>query len=496
MIRFVSLVAVLLVLPLERATAQDVVIGSKKFTENIILGEIAAHLATDSKMQVEHRAELGGTQVLWGALKSGNIDIYPEYSGTIYEEIFAGAQVDAANLAEKLSEYGVSVSPSLGFDNTYVLGISRETASRTGITSISDLRNFPDLRFGFSNEFLARGDGWPALRGAYNLAPKFVRGMDHDIAYRGLAEGNVDVIDLYSTDAEIEYYDIVTLDDDRSFFPAYNAVYLYRSELAETAPEFVRAIRALEGKIPAELMIRLNAGAKLDGRNPSELASEFLKGLEIFVAPVDIESRTHRIVRNSRDHMVLVLISLTIAILVSLPLGIAASMNDIAGRIILAIVGGLYTVPSLALLVFMIPLLGIGAVPAIVALFLYSLLPIVRNTYTGLVSIAPDLDESAIAMGLDRWTRLIKIQLPLASRSILAGIKTAAVINIGTATLGALIGAGGLGQPILTGIRLNDTALILEGAIPAALLAFIAQWLFDFSERFFVPAGLRLSTEA
>ena len=148
------------------------------------------------------------------------------------------------------------------------------------------------------------------------------------------------------------------------------------------------------------------------------------------------------------------------------------------------------TIPSLALLVFMIPWLGIGPSPALVALFLYSLLPIVRNTATGLRDIPASLRESAEALGLPPRARLLRIELPMASRAILAGIKTAAVINVGTATIGALIGAGGFGQPILTGIRRDDVFMILtEGAIPAAVLALAVQGAFDLAERFLVPRG-------
>ncbi len=166
------------------------------------------------------------------------------------------------------------------------------------------------------------------------------------------------------------------------------------------------------------------------------------------------------------------------------------------GQIILAVVAVIYTIPSLALLVFMIPLLGIGTLPAIIALFLYGLLPIVRNTHAGLSGIAPGLRESAIVLGLSPGARLLKIELPLASPSILAGIKTAAVINVGTATIGALIGAGGYGQPILTGIRLADNRLILLGAVPAAILALMVQGGFGLLERCVVPRGLRIKSRA
>jgi osmoprotectant transport system permease protein len=134
----------------------------------------------------------------------------------------------------------------------------------------------------------------------------------------------------------------------------------------------------------------------------------------------------------------------------------------------------------------------LGYPQAVVALFLYSLLPIVRNTYTGLRGISPQLQESAVALGLPPLVRLCRIELPLASRTILAGVKTAAVINVGFATLGGFIGAGGYGEPIFTGIRLNDYGVILEGAVPAAVLALLVQGLFELVDRMVVPKGLRL----
>jgi len=155
-------------------------------------------------------------------------------------------------------------------------------------------------------------------------------------------------------------------------------------------------------------------------------------------------------------------------------------------------VGVIQTIPSLALLAFLIPLLQqIGTLPALVALFLYALLPIVRNTYTGLSDIPPHLKESALVLGLPPLARLRLIELPLASRAILGGIKTAAVINVGTATIAAFIGAGGFGERIATGLALNDHGLLLAGAIPAALLALGVQTLFELLDRWLVPAGLR-----
>ncbi len=191
--------------------------------------------------------------------------------------------------------------------------------------------------------------------------------------------------------------------------------------------------------------------------------------------------------------MVLVAVSLALAILVAIPLGVAAARRPRLGYIVLAAIGVVQTVPALALLVLLLVLMNrIGPAPAIAALFLYSLLPIVRNTYAGLHDIPLPLRESAEALGLPPWPRLCLIELPLASRAILAGIKTAAVINVGYATLGGLIGAGGYGQPIMDGVMRNDYRLILEGAIPAVVMALLVQALFEVIERFVVPKGLRL----
>jgi osmoprotectant transport system substrate-binding protein/osmoprotectant transport system permease protein len=471
-------------------------VGSKKFTESVILGELVSQLARNAGIDVQYREELGGTRVLWNALLRGDIDIYPEYTGTIIEEILSKENISGEEeLRNALSEKGILVSEPLGFNNTYALGMKEEVAEKLGITKISDLRRYPNLKFGFTNEFMNRGDGWLSLKTVYHLPQRNITGLDHDLAYRGVESGDIDVVDLYSTDAEIEYYNLRRLKDDLKHFTNYNAVLLYRSELKEQTPEALRMISKLQGKISEGDMIKLNALVKIVGEPESVVAAKFLKkNLHTNTHPIK-DSFFMRLWHNTLQHLFLVAVSLSAAILISIPLGIWAYQNERLGRVILGIVGIIQTIPSLALLVFMIPLLGIGATPAIVALFLYSLLPIVRNTYTGLHDIPSNIRESAEALGLSYFARLRLVELPMASRSIIGGIKTSAVINVGTATLGALIGAGGYGQPILTGIRLDNIPLILEGAIPAAVLALLVQGLFDLSELVFVPKGLRLKSE-
>ncbi len=472
-------------------------IGSKKFTESVILGEVITQFLQSNSVAAEHKDQLGGTRLLWNALVQGELDIYPDYTGTIIYEILQSQKIETeAELKNALEAQGISMAEPLGFNNTYALGVRPATAKKFALNTISDLSKHPDLRFGFTNEFMDRGDGWPSLRDHYQLPQTAVRGLDHDLAYKGLEAESIDLIDLYSTDAEIAYYQLSILEDDLKHFPEYRAVVLYRADLSESVPNIELLIGQLSGSISEAQMVQMNSAVKIEGRSEAEVAQKFLQTQFQLNSEIQVSSQAARILKTTKEHLFLVVLSLSAAILVAIPLGIWGSRNATTGHFILSIVGVIQTIPSLALLVFMIPLLGIGGPPALVALFLYSLLPIVRNTLSGLTSLPLDIRESALALGLPASARLRLIELPLALRSILAGIKTSAVINVGTATLGALIGAGGYGQPILTGIRLDDTGLILEGAIPAAVLALLVQWGFDFIERSYLSPGLQITQES
>jgi osmoprotectant transport system permease protein len=458
----------------------------------VILGEIASGLIREAGVKVLHRRELGGTQVLFHALEADEVDVYPEYTGTISGEILAAKGIKSETaLRAALARRRVGMSRPLGFDDTYAIGMIESTAARLGVVTISDLARHPDLKFGFSNEFMDRADGWPGLRDRYRLPQRDVRGLDHDLAYRALSKREIHATDLYSTDAEIRKYRLRLLRDNLGLFPSYQCVWLYRADLPARSPAAFAALSRLEGRISALEMAGMNAQAKLDRAPEDRVAAAFLATKFGITAQVVVDTFIERLLGRLGEHLALVSISLAAAIVISIPLGIAASRSQQIGPLILAAVGVIQTIPSLALLVFMIPWLGIGAKPALVALFLYSLLPIVRNTAAGLHDIPIPIRESAEALGLPATARLFRIELPMASRAILAGIKTAAVINVGTATIGALIGAGGFGQPILTGIRRDDISMILlEGAIPAALLALAVQAAFDVAERFVVPRGL------
>lgn len=468
-----------------------VTVGSKDFTEAVVLGEIARLAAQRHGVEATHRRSLGGTRILWRALVAGEIDAYAEYTGTLAHELLPGLppEADVDLLRARLRALGIGMADPLGFDNGYAIGMREDRAQELGIEAISDLAGHPDIRIALSNEFMDRADGWPGLKAAYRL-PMDARGMDHALAYRALESGVVDAIDLYGTDAEIAYYRLRVLRDDRSYFPVYRATFLYRLELDQRAPGFIVALGGLAGTIDAGEMRAMNKAVKIDGEGEAGVAARFL-GADSFA--VDRASSSGPgMLDYTLQHLALVGVSLSLAIALAVPLGVLAARRPRLGQIVLGLAGILQTVPSLALFVFMIPLFGIGATPAIAALFLYSLLPIVRNTHAGLVGIEPSLRESAAALGLPSGFRLWRVELPLALRSILAGVKIAAVINVGTATLGALIGAGGYGQPILTGIRLDDIGLIMQGAVPAALLALAIQGMFELLERVMTPRGMRL----
>ena len=482
--------SIILLLSTISVDAKPVIIGSKKFTESYVLGEIAKRQLNNAEVSADHRQGMGGTIILWQALSGGQIDIYPEYTGTIVQEILKGSHpIHIDFVVDELRKLGIGMTKPIGFNNTYALVMQRNRADELGIRTISDLQKHPELKFGLTHEFLDRQDGWRPLAVAYRLSPEHVAGIEHALGYDALRNGQIDVKDAYSTDAKIAKYDLTVLEDDQKFFPRYDAVFLYRLELNE---QTIAALRQLEGKIDEATMTRLNAEA--------DRTKDYTQAANLFFNPNDKASQWagetffHKLARWTTRHLELAGLSLLLSIIVGVPLGIWASRGGAIGHLILGFAGVVQTIPALALLALLVPLpfFGISVRTAIAALFLYGLLPIVRNTATGLQDIPRGLRESAVALGLSSRARLWQIYLPMASRSILAGIKTSAVINVGTATLAALIGAGGLGEPIISGLDLNDHTTILQGAIPAAILALLVQWLFDLLDRVLIPKGLRL----
>ena len=471
------------------ARADTLTIGSKRFTESYILGEVLKR-QVEGKAPVRYKPGLGNTGIVYAALKSGAIDLYPEYTGTIASEILkidGAATLDQLNRV--LAKEGLGVDVPLGFNNTYALAMREIRARELGVRTVSDLAGHPELKLGLSQEFLGRTDGWPGLKAAYALPQPTPQGLDHGLAYEAIATGKIDVMDVYSTDAKIERYTLRVLEDDRKFFPRYDAVLLYRLDVPARFPEAWQALKRLEGRIDERTMMRMNAAAELDHRSFAEAAALLDPG----AGRAGTQTRSFwgvlfgpDLARITAQHLLLVFVSLAASIVAGVPLGMLAAKVPGARQAVLGVVGVIQTIPALALLAFLIALIGtIGTGPALVALFLYALLPIVSNTCTGLVGVSRTTSQAAMALGLSARDRISLVEMPLALPSILAGVKTSAVINVGTATIAAFIGAGGYGERIVSGLALNDNATLLAGALPAAALALAVQGAFELAERRF-----------
>ncbi|MBU3538430.1 ABC transporter permease subunit [Polynucleobacter sp. UK-Gri1-W3] len=464
--------------PLEKTT----VVGSKRFTESYVIGELLNLTLHDAGIKAIHRQGLGNTAIVIQALKTGQIDVYPEYTGTILREILKRPETQASidELNTWLKPMGLKAAIPLGFNNTYALAIRPEQASKLGIKRISDITNLSTeqqstLRIALSPEFKTRSDGWSALIQTYDLKIKPKKVLEHGLAYDALVRGDVDIVDAYSTDAAITKNNLTLLEDDRQAFPRYDAILLMRSDFDE------RPLQKLAGTLNEATIAKLNNAAESgisfeiiargflnqsthDQPSPRKLSRFFklLFGPDFFTA--------------LRDHVLLVSISSVMALLVGVPLGIVAYRRPQFSTWILGAVSILQTIPSLALLTILIAALDqIGAVPAVLALFIYGLLPIVSATHIGLMEVPATLKEAALALGCNERKLLLFIELPSAKPIIMTGLASATVIGVGTCTLAALVGAGGFGDRIVAGLAVNDQALMLAGAIPAAILALLAQ---------------------
>ena len=490
------------------SAAAPLVVGSKRFTESYVLGEILRQTLDTAGVPATHKQGLGNTGILEQALASGAVDVYAEYSGTIVRELLKGQPLKGQGnpsleeINRALAPRGLKAAVPLGFNNSYALALREKTAQELGVKTLSDLARLPPsaLKLGLSHEFQQRADGWPALQRAYGLPQAPGAALDHGLAYAALRAGQVDLIDVYSTDAQLARGDLRVLVDDRAFFPRYDAVLLMRAAVDE------RPLLALAGRIDNAAMVRLNAQVEIEGLSFAEAARRFLAlpaagaPAQPTLTPTQTQTQTQTptaerqsflqrlfapdLPRRLGQHRALVFGSLLLAVAVGVPLGVWAWQRPRWAGWVLGGVGVLQTIPSLALLAVLIALLGsIGFLPALVALFVYALLPVVRNTHAGLAGVPAGLTLAGRALGLTAAQVLREVQLPLARPVLMAGVKTAAVINVGTATVAAFVGAGGLGERIVAGLAVNDSAAMLAGALPAALLALAVQWAFDRVER-------------
>ena len=485
-----NLLLILILLICSVASGQKIRVGAKHFNEGYILSEILSQLLENEGYEVERKFNLGGTLVCYQALINKEIDLYPEYTGTISEAILKQRSKQThPELKNELNNQDLDISGEYGFNNTYAFAVSEKTAENKDLENISDLKLHPEMKFGLSHEFLNREDGWKNLSIVYELPQKPV-GLEHGLAYKALEDKQIELTDVYSTDGEIPKYNLKILKDDKNFFPEYSAVTFYNIDLDSKIKEITGK---LEGKISESEMQEMNEQVLYENKSFAEVAGNFLlkKDLIKKINPdLKDQSLWQQIFPKLLQHLKITSVALLFSVIIAVPMGIFIYAYSFLSKPVLYITGLLQTIPSIALLAFMIPLFGIGVVPAVVALFLYGLLPILRNTATALFSVDPLLKEVASGIGLTDIQKLRYVELPLSVPTIIAGIRTSAVICIGTATLAAFIGAGGLGEFIVTGLALNNTKLILMGAIPAALLAVLTEIFFEMIEKILVPKHL------
>jgi osmoprotectant transport system permease protein len=492
--------------------SRAVVVASKPFGESYLLAELFAQVLESRRIAVDRRPGLGATEIAFGALRTGAIDVYPEYTGTgllavLHDSLTDSLAADPRRVFAHVSHafasrYGMRWLPPLGFQNTYAIAVRRDVAARYRLRTLSDLaREGGHLRAGFTADFIGRPDGLVGLERTYGLRLSAVRPLAPAVKYQALAAGAVDVIDGYSTDGLLARYDLVTLIDDKHFFPPYEAAALVGARLARERPDAIAALTMLSDQLDESRMRALNRRVEVDGEDVARVAVGVLRELGVVpgaavAAPVTsarasfaryLWERRAAIGALTLRHLLLVLVALGAALLVGLPLGLALERARPVAEPVIGALGVLQTIPSIALLAFMIPLLGVGVVPALVALWVYALYPIVRGTYSGVRHADPDAVEAASALGMTPAQLLTSVRLPLAAPAIMAGIRTAAVITVGAATLAAFIGAGGLGEPIVAGLALADTRMILMGALPAAALALAVDGGLALVERWVVP---------
>jgi osmoprotectant transport system permease protein len=498
-------------------TGQRIVVASKPFGESYVLCEMFAQLLESRGFSIDRRPGLGATQIAFGALRTNAIDVYPEYTGTglvavlhdsLPDSIAADPRRVFAHVARRFADlYHVFWLPPLGFQNTYAIAVTRQTAERYHLRALSDLaRESQHLTAGFTADFIGRSDGLAGLERVYGIHPRTVRPLAPAVKYQALASGAVDVIDGYSTDGLLSKYDLVTLVDDRHFFPPYEAAALVSGRLEQRSPSAVAALTLLSGRLDEQTMRNLNRRVEVDGEDVRRVARDELAALGL-IGPAEMVrassgqaqsgfaaymwDRRAAVAGLTGRHLLLVGLALLAAVLVALPLGLALERTRPLAEPVIGALGVLQTIPSIALLAFMIPLLGVGVVPALVALWLYALYPIARGTYTGVRDADSEAVAAAEALGTTPVQRLMWVRLPLAAPVIMAGIRTAAVITVGAATLAAFIGAGGLGEPIVAGLALADTRMILSGALPAAALALAVDGVLGLLERLVAPAHRR-----
>ncbi|MFG0251883.1 MAG: glycine betaine ABC transporter substrate-binding protein, partial [Phycisphaerales bacterium JB038] len=444
-------------------------VGAKNFTEQEILGELVAQLIEGgTDLRVQRRFGLAGTDICHAALLAGEIDLYVEYTGTglltvLRREVISNRHVAYRVVASEYRQrFDLEWLPPFGFNNTYALTVRGVDAAAEGWNAIGDLAADADsLRAGFTSEFMERPDGYPGLSEAYGFSFGDTVDLDPGLMYDAASKDQVDLICAFATDGRIAEYGLRTLEDDRGFFPPYDAAPVARREALEAHPELRAVLAVLAGAIDDEAMRRMNHAVDVGRQEPTVVARRWieerfgsladLRALEDSspaAAPVGLLSlasqRRAEVLRKTAEHLILTALGTCIAIAIGVPLGVLIHRQRAVRGPVLAGTEVVQTIPSLAMLAFLFAVYGLlGRAPAVTALVLYALLPIVLNTFTGLREVPSQVLQAADGVGMSSWQKLRMVELPLAAPVIIAGIRAATVLTVGIATLSTYIGAGG-----------------------------------------------------
>ena len=485
-------------------------LAGKAFTESNVLMELMAQMIeAHTELTVERTPSINGSQLTAAALLADEIDIYAEYTGTAwYNQMARTDPCSPLHCFSEMAQYaeqhwGARVMSPFGFNNTYAIAVRRPLAEERNLRTISDLKRLGDgLRIALSHEFLARPDGWPGLAETYGLEHVGTVGVEHAIVYDALLSGTLDVVEVYSTDGKLDNPEIVLLKDDLNYFPPYHAVPVVRTEIYNDYPEVVRALELLAWSLSDLEMSRLNRLTEESGGDFSGVASTFLRarGLigetdgDLSTGPSSLSFKIDAslIARQAWRHLLLTLMAVLLACAFALPVAMLLVFHPRHAGWVIGTTSTFQTIPGLALLAILVatPAMGLGMVTAITAIWVYALLPILRNAYVGLTEVDLQLLDVATALGMTPGQVLRFIRIPLAVPTIMAGVRTATVISVGVTTLAAFVGAGGLGELILTGLQLTNRTLILSGALPAALMALIIDRILAGAQTWLAPGGL------
>ncbi len=451
------IISLVLAFSLFAKAAPVIMVGSKPNTESKIIAEmIALALETTGEAQVERKFGLGETPIILEHLKAGKIDIYPEYSGNIGDLLISASwDKTLGKIRGALAGHKIVTSGTLGFNRTSTLAVKKDNTRFKDINTISDLKKLSGFKGGFTYKFLRSGRGLFPLMKDYGITQKKVRKMSKKRMIETINSGEVEIIEMASTDPALLKYNLKTLKDDRGFLPKYLAFMLTKKDFPTKYPASWKILHdVLVGRITEADMARMNAQVELEGKSYSAIAAGFLKK-----AGVNTNfSMWKQIYPKLLTHIQLVIIPLLLSTIFGVFLVVMAAKNKVFEKLVTLMNRFYKPIPFLVFLCILIPFLGTGKTPVYMTLFIFGIFPIVKYSFPN-------------------WS----------IHNILSGVKNTAFINVGMATIAAYVGAGGLGDLIISGLSGNDKNMILMGVIPAIILGVLIHLLIELSDKYMSP---------